>query len=298
MNPLNYSLTDIASYLINNNLHYKIAYTLGVAGAGYLLNRYTSTKKSTSTQIIIDPDPTNQKYNNLYIQNTLRKPYIVFWNGNFQSTYFLIQLLKNDCVVLPIYINKYNISKTVIKEDLMKIVKATKNNKSAIKDFVKNNEKEAHHLGFLKLLMDKQTKERIAIRDLRLMILEKYPEFTANFLPTMIVTNIEKDLDHTTDFNSAVNSINIIHKSGVEIIEQITRFVKNYEKNKKYFLALNQSSTQYDLTSNIIKVNPLLFTNIDLPLFNLSNDDIKQTALNENFYFILQKTTNFVKLVE
>jgi hypothetical protein len=134
----------------------------------------------------------------------------------------------------------------------------------------------------LKHIQEYDTKQ---IEIMRLMILGQYPEFSNNLLPTIYITNIQKDLEYTSNFYNFLQAIKPIHYDDIEFVEQIGRFIKHYNIMKKtstntstntprILLGYNKNYKNIDILKKL-KNNYKLLTNIDMPLLDMDNDTIK-----------------------
>ena len=128
------------------------------------------------------------------------------------------------------------------------------------------------------------------------MILAQYPEFRNNLLPTTYITTIAKDLEYTSKFYNILLDIKPINSNGIDLIEQVIRFLKYYDKinNKnnnnnnnnnntvsRIILGCNKDYKNIDLLYNLIKKN--ISSNegitLDIPLFDMDNKTVKFMAI-------------------
>ena len=96
------------------------------------------------------------------------------------------------------------------------------------------------------------------------MIVSKYPEFRNNFLPTIYITSIAKDLEMTSHFFNTIKEIKPLYCDGIDFIEQVLRYIKysGYIKNRnennkniefaRIILGCNKDYKNYDL---VLKLN-------------------------------------------
>jgi hypothetical protein len=287
--------------------------------SNYVSRRYIKIHNESKTQIHTLPN----EYTIQMSLNNLSKTtkYYIFWNGNYQSTYLLITYLQKNLVVQPIYIEEYKIAKSLDTKKFTPLLDKYQNmSKYQLMNKLKKDtngdiEDETYtFLKYMKTIKDKQTNELNKLLILRKLILQEYPEFKSNLLPTQYVSSIQKDLAHTSKFYQTLKTINPLYVDGIEFIEQATRFAKHYtnditqpvtantnttQNNKptliKLNLALTSDSKTHELTSKILTLDPSLFIEIKFPLLlmNLNNENIKINALTGKFYYILQETTRF-----
>ena len=113
------------------------------------------------------------------------------------------------------------------------------------------------------------------------MILSKYPEFNNNLFPTTYITSIEKDLEMTSHFYNILQELKPIYYDGIDLIEQIIRYIKysGYIKKNtvnntvpRILLGCHKNYKNYDLLLKLINKN--IVSVIELPLKNMNNEDI------------------------
>jgi hypothetical protein len=110
---------------ITSNYKYIALTFIFLLVTNYLASRHSDNIKSTTNQSYTKPDEYVQQ---IHITNLAFTPkQFIFWNGNFQSTYQLIVLLKNDFIVQPIYIEEYTIAKHLDIPKFNKILTDFKN---------------------------------------------------------------------------------------------------------------------------------------------------------------------------
>jgi hypothetical protein len=302
---------DLITLTLTKNHIWTAVSVLGLAGVSYLTNRYVKNTELASNQTYYKPFETLQNYNmfnNMFnnnlnnnsnaSQNLLNINYI-FWNGNISSTYILVDLLLQDKIIQPLYIERYTIIKDLEKDKLETFTRDT----TKLKD--KNgNYKNANNTKFLKniaTLKKSQEYELKQIEILRLMILKQYPEFSNNFLPTTYITTIAKDLEYTSNFYTALLEIKPIISDGIEFIEQVDRFLKYYDKIKdnnvsRIILGFNKDYKNKELLidlskKNIISINSMNsmnsmntmnsenHINLDMPLLDMDKSNVKYMAV-------------------
>jgi hypothetical protein len=256
---------------------------IGLGAISYLSNRYMKNTQDTSTQTYYKPSEQIKGIPNLKLfssnssdnsDNSGDNIIYIFWNGDIKSTYLLVDLLLQDKIIQPLFIERYTIIKTLEKDTLKKNLQhISKDNK--MKKYLKN-------ILNLKHIQEYDTKQ---IEIMRLMILGQYPEFSNNLLPTIYITNIQKDLEYTSNFYNFLQAIKPIHYDDIEFVEQIGRFIKHYNIMKKtstntstntprILLGYNKNYKNIDILKKL-KNNYKLLTNIDMPLLDMDNDTIK-----------------------
>ena len=149
------------------------------------------------------------------------------------------------------------------------------------------------------------------------MFLKQYPEFKNNLLPTTYITTIAKDLEYTTKFYNALLEIKPIHSEGIDLIEQIVRFLKYYDNIKpnsmhqnsnsnsnnmsRILLGFNKDYKNRELLINLTKKNIIYISSennisLDMPVFEMDNKIIKYMTVqffpNDIMQYFMQIQTN------
>ena len=288
---------DLITLTLNKNHLWSGISFIALGTIGYLTNRYITNTKNTKNQSYYKPielikgipnlnyinnQSTNQSTNQF--TNQSNNIIYIFWNGDINSTYLLIDLFLQDKIIQPLYIERYTIIKELEKDTLENIIKnnKTKNNKTNDnKNNDKNNNNNKEYLKNILLLKKTQEYELKQLELLRLMILGKYPEFSNNLFPTTYITSIEKDLEMTSLFYNTLQNIKPIYCDGIDLIEQVLRYLKysGYINNNinniipRIILGCNKDYKNNDLLLKLINKN--IVSIIDLPLKNINNEDLK-----------------------
>ena len=290
---------DLLKLTLNKNHLWTGLSFVGLGTFTYLTNRYLTNTKETSNQTYYKPCEVIKGIPNLTIlnntnannNNTNNITYI-FWNGDMNSTYILLDLLLQDTIIQPLYIERYTIIKALEKDTLDTIMKNennnnNKNNTNGIQS--NSNKKYESYLKNIILLKKTQDYELKQLEVLRLMIASKYPEFRNNFLPTTYITSITKDLEMTSHFFNTIKEIKPLYCDGIDFIEQVLRYIKysGYIKNRnennenqnsntipRIILGCNKNYKNYELLLKLIIKN--IVSIIDLPLKEIDNTILKQ----------------------
>jgi len=290
---------DLLTLTLNKNHLWTGLSFVGLGTFTYLTNRYLTNTKETSNQTYYKPCEVIKGIPNLTIlnntnannNNTNNITYI-FWNGDMNSTYILLDLLLQDTIIQPLYIERYTIIKALEKDTLDTIMKNennnnNKNNTNGIQS--NSNKKYESYLKNIILLKKTQDYELKQLEVLRLMIASKYPEFRNNFLPTTYITSITKDLEMTSHFFNTIKEIKPLYCDGIDFIEQVLRYIKysGYIKNRnennenqnsntipRIILGCNKNYKNYELLLKLIIKN--IVSIIDLPLKEIDNTILKQ----------------------
>jgi len=307
---------DLITLTLNKNHLWTGLSFVGLGTFTYLTNRYLTNTKETSNQTYYKPCEVikgipnltilnNTNNNNTNNTNTTNNITYIFWNGDMNSTYILLDLLLQDTIIQPLYIERYTIIKALEKDTLETILKnENKNNTNTNNNTNKNNngiqsnsnKKYESYLKNIVLLKKKQDYELKQLEVLRLMIVSKYPEFKNNFLPTTYITSIAKDLEMTSHFFNTIKEIKPLYCDGIDFIEQVLRYIKysgyinnrnenNKNKNvnnninnnvSRIVLGCNKDYKNYDLLLklNNKNINNIVF--IDIPLKEIDNIILKQ----------------------
>jgi len=297
---------DLITLTLNKNHLWTGLSFVGLGTFTYLTNRYLTNTKETSNQTYYKPcevikgipnltilNNTNNT-NNTNTNNTNNITYI-FWNGDMNSTYILLDLLLQDTIIQPLYIERYTIIKALEKDTLDTILKNENKNNNGIQS--NSNKKYESYLKNIVLLKRKQDYELKQLEVLRLMIVSKYPEFKNNFLPTTYITSIAKDLEMTSYFFNTIKEIKPLYCDGIDFIEQVLRYIKysGYIKNRnennknennennninnnvsRILLGCNKDYKNYDLVLKLNTKNTNNIVFIDMPLKEIDNIILKQ----------------------
>ena len=313
---------DLITLTLNKNHLWTGLSFVGLGTFTYLTNRYLTNTKETSNQTYYKPcevikgTPNLTILNNTNNNNTNNTNNItyIFWNGDMNSTYILLDLLLQDTIIQPLYIERYTIIKALEKDTLETILKnENKNNTNNINntnntnntnninntnntntnknnnDIQSNsNKKYESYLKNIVLLKKKQDYELKQLEVLRLMIVSKYPEFKNNFLPTTYITSIAKDLEMTSHFFNTIKEIKPLYCDGIDFIEQVLRYIKysGYIKNRnennknnnvsRIILGCNKDYKNYDLVLKLNHKNTNNIVFLDIPLKEIDNIILKQ----------------------
>ena len=321
--PSSLSFIKPLSFHISSNAIFGTLSILGLVLFTYLGNRYLNTDKETSNQYYTKTEETILGTPNLKLTTEKGQSNIIygFWNGDLSSTYLLIDLLLQDKVIQPLYIERYTILKSLEYDNLAKLTKqytatlqdnkANKNNKTNKTNINANGnansnsnpEKEKDTIKIKKYLEDvarikkNQANEITQLEIFRKIILKQYPEFQKNFLPTQYITTITKDLQHTSNFFSILKNISPLYYNGIEFLEQVSRFLKYYKpvantkKSKdvqsRILLGYTKDNKNMELVNKILieiqnsnTKSILENVNIEIPLKDINNDDVKYLAVN------------------
>lgn len=298
---------DLITLTLNKNHLWTGLSFVGLGTFTYLTNRYLTNTKETSNQTYYKPCEVIKGIPNLTILNNTNNNNTnttnnitnnityIFWNGDMNSTYILLDLLLQDTIIQPLYIERYTIIKALEKDTLDIILKNENKNNNGIQS--NSNKKYDAYLKNIVLLKKKQDYELKQLEVLRLMIVSKYPEFKNNFLPTTYITSIAKDLDMTSHFFNIIKEIKPLYCDGIDFIEQVLRYIKysGYIKNRnennknennennninnnvsRIILGCNKDYKNYDLVLKLNTKNTNNIVFIDMPLKEIDNIILKQ----------------------
>ena len=284
-----FTIMDLITLTLNRNHIWSGISIIGLGTLTYLTNRYVNNTKKTQNQSYYKPSELIKGIPNLTYTNTNTNTVYIFWNGDMNSTYILIDLLVQDKIIQPLYIERYTIIKELEKDELENIIKKQKQKQQNNKDKEKDKDNRNHTLdsNYLKnivLLKKTQDYELKQLEIVRLMILGKYPEFSNNLFPTTYITSIEKDLEMTSLFYNALQTIKPIYYDGIDFIEQVLRYIKysGYIKQShtipRIILGCNKDYKNEKLLTKLIDIN--IVSIIDFPLKNSDNSIVKTMSVN------------------
>ena len=279
-------MSDLIIHITRNHL-FGLGSLLGLGITSYLIRRYMNNTEKTSNSHYLQPDEItssttiisngNNINNNI---NNNKPPVDIYWNGDINSTYLLIDLLLQDYPIQPLYVQRYTIIKTLEHETLEKYI--TQYNKTHIQTDPKIDPKIKTYLEDIARIKQKQKKEMAMINLLRRVIINQYPEFKNRLLPTQYITMIAKDLPMTQQFYNQIQHISPLAYQGIEFYEQACRFIKHAN------LATGRILIGYSKNSRLIgiinKIEKTLYRDlqptqiIELPLRELDNEAIRYLA--------------------
>ena len=287
---------DLITLSFSKNYIWAGLSTLGLGALTYFANRYNNNTIDTTNQTYYKPIETKNYNGNININNLTtingNKPITyIFWNGDVGSTYLIIDLLLQDKIVQPLYIERYTIIRTLEGERLINILYNKKNSfleKSRTKNIDENNNtKFLKQISSLKHSQDYEIKQ---VEMLRLMILGQYPEFRNNFLPTTYITTIAKDLEYTSQFYNILKDMSPAFCDGIEFIEQVMRFLKHYSNilenssldaskiiKPRIILGCNKEYKNLELLKKL--KNKSLVFGIDFPIIDMDIKTVKYMAV-------------------
>ena len=292
---------DLITLSFSKNYIWAGLSTLGLGAITYFTNRYINNTAETTNQTYYKPIETKNYNGNITINSTNgNKPITyIFWNGDVGSTYLIIDLILQDKIVQPLYIERYTIIRALENERLMKLVNDKKNSFLEKSRDENNNTKFLKQISTLKHSQDYEIKQ---VEMLRLMILAQYPEFRNNFLPTTYITTIAKDLEYTSQFNNTLQNISPSLYDGIEFIEQVMRFLKHYngilevESKPRIILGCNKEYKNLDLLIKLQKKS--LVVGIDFPIIDMDDKTVKYMAVEffpndiMKYFLQIEKTKN------
>lgn len=308
-------LKPITFHLSRNTIFAGLS-ILGLGLFTYLTKRYFKTENETTNQYYTKPQENVLGIPNLTLTKNPIQIIYIFWNGDLSSTYLLIDLLLQDKIIQPLYIERYTILKQLEYDTLENMTKLYTEKTLKYKDGgniqkdrkLLNEDKQylkiKNYLEDVARIKKKQITEITQLEFMRKIIIKQYPEFQSNFLPTQYITTINKDLPHTTKFFEILKKIAPPEYSGIEFYEQITRFIKHYKPlinftkdkikdndndkdkiNIKPRIILGYTRDTYNI--NLIqKISTLLDIDIDIdidieiPLREIDNSSVKFLATN------------------
>ena len=283
---------DLITLSFSKNYIWAGLSTLGLGALTYFANRYNNNTTETTNQTYYKPIETknynrngniNINNNNINTINDNKPITYIFWNGDVGSTYLIIDLLLQDKIVQPLYIERYTIIRALEGERLKNLVNIKKNSN------IKQNINDDIFLKQISILKHSQDYEIKQVEILRLIILAQYPEFRNNFLPTTYITTIAKDLEYTSQFYNTLKELSPVFYDGIEFIEQVVRFLKHYNNilgssldtsniiKSRIILGCNKEYKNLDLLIKLQKKG--LVVGIDFPIIDMDVKTVKFMAV-------------------
>jgi hypothetical protein len=267
-------------FRISKNHIFGLGSIISLGVATYLIKRYLSNEKSTTNNYYLKTEENiaipNLKLTVSTDSTNSTSPLVVyiFWNGDVNSTYLLIDQLLQDKVIQPLYIERYTILKALEHNTLEKLTATYNHNKSGC------DAKTLEYLADVARLKRKQSKELTQLEFIRKMILKQYPEFNGNFLPTQYITTITKDLAQTQAFFDQLQNFQHLDYKGIEFFEQALRYVKYVPSlNGRVLLGYNKDSRLMKILKKM--ENSIILQNkrkIEIPLQHIDNQAIRYLA--------------------
>lgn len=192
----------------------------------------------------------------LYPKHTIN---YIYWNGDFNSTVLLYDLLINKGLpVQTIYIKNETVDENIIT-------------------FGDSNNSLDRNVDYEK----QQSVELQRMNNIRQIIYEDYPFCKSSFLPTFYVYNIKKDIELTNDFIGIIKR-NRILRPNLNRIERYIRYSYYSQLNKPIMFGLDVEDLElYNALRR--ELDGKLMSRIECPMINMSRDDIKINMLeNKN----------------
>jgi hypothetical protein len=274
---------------------------VGLGAATYLLRRYLSNTEKTTNSYYTRTDEISIVPNISAFSPNARKIYI-YWNGDFNSTYLLLDYLQQDYIVQTLYIERYTIRKALEHDQLQKYTAEYNKSKLSPDTNTKCPSSILDYLADVAKMKRQQSVEISTMTTLRRVIINQYPEFRANLLPTRYITVIEKDLEHSQQFYDSLRTLNLqpLEYIGIELFEQASRYIKNLSTQSQHLELDNNQSIKivmgYSQDSHLAKIIEIIIqkmaqtkkenTNnqkhsknkIELPLAGIPSSTIKYLA--------------------
>lgn len=188
----------------------------------------------------------------------------IYWSGGYNSTFRLIQLLLlEEKPVQTIYINL---------------------------DSVENNKLEIEHM-----------------KEIRTLLCKNYPIIKNRFPPTMYVSKIKRDPEIKTQFDNLHKKYGFFEfDSGKDKYELMARYSYHHDHpielciDKDEYHLNNAIKTFLEkktkFTSKKLDTLPIhfidlnIFKNCRFPLVDFTKEDMKNTTIKNNFYYIIKKS--------
>ena len=256
---------------------------LGLGAASYLIKRYLSNTEHTTNAYYTRMDELAHGANIAALATSSRKVFI-FWNGDFNSTYLLLDYLQQDYIIQPLYIERYTIRKA-LEHDLLEKYTSQYNQSKLSPSNAKCPPAVLEYLADVAKMKRQQTLEITQMTTLRRVITRQYPEFQANLLPTQYITVIEKDLAYSQNFYDALRALDLpsLEYAGIELYEQAARYFAHLpmdksNSNQKVMIGYSLDSHLTPIIQKIENNLTLSRNKIDLPLAKIPNADIKYLA--------------------
>lgn len=265
---------------ISKNHIFGLGSLISLGIATYFIKRYLSNTTATTNGHYIKDNE------HITLPNNTTTPIYIFWNGDINSTYLLIDQLLQDKIIQPLYIERYTIFKALEYETLEKMT-AEYNRNKANPDSSGNdssgsnsNKKVLEYLEDVARLKRQQSKEIAQLDFIRKLIVKQYPEFRNNLLPTRYITTITKDLALSQIFFDQVKQFSHLEYQGIEFYEQALRYIKHEPNiNGRVMLGYCKDSRLMKIIKKIEnKLQYQMGTKLEIPLENIDNQAVRYLA--------------------
>jgi len=235
----------------------------------YFWKKYNNYCNSVSNQMTIDTDEIIPDIN--YKIYGPEQVHHIFWTGGYDSTFRICQLLLiQDRPVQPIYIMCGNTDSENLNHPHRKNVE----------------------------------KEIETMKDIRYIILQNNPHLKNKFLPTFYVTGVKKNYQITASFKRLHQKLGYFSRN-VSQYERMARFSSEYKFPIE--VGLENCGTGLDeatkgkrigqgTSCRIIDKLPIqykdleIFKNFRFSICHLTKNEMKEIALKNNFFYILNIT--------
>jgi len=256
---------DELIFRITKNQIFGVTSILAITGFTYLAKRYLSNVEKSTNQYYTKPTEQITIPNLNVLKPSVNnaepsKHVFVFWNGDDSSTYLLIDLLQQDYIIQPLYIERFTIIKQLEGVKLEALARQYKD---------KPETNQYKYLQDIAKTKKTQTNELIQLDVKR----------------TLYITTITKDMDFTSSFFIALKEHQPVYYDGIEFLEQVIRFLQHYpsSRGKRIILGYNKESKNMVLIREMLKkikqgvINNREIKNIkiDIPLEDVSRSEIK-----------------------
>ena len=236
-----------------------------------LKKRYQNYCDQKSNRFILNKKEFLPNVTNLLENN--KKKYYLFWTGGYDSTFRLCQLLIDQHkIVQPIYISCRDL------------------------DLVQGDKKQRNNIDL----------ELETMKTLRQHIIRRYPEVKNSFLPTQYVIGVHKDPKFTHKYKSLYHELHYFTRS-ISQYERLARYA--YYHSEPIEIGLEKCGTGLDEATQNFRIgidsecriidskdlppkyrNLEIFQKLRFPISHLNKEEMKNIALHNKYYDVLQLT--------
>ena len=236
-----------------------------------LKKRYQNYCDQKSNRFILNKKEFLPNVTNLLENN--KKKYYLFWTGGYDSTFRLCQLLIDQHkIVQPIYISCRDL------------------------DSVQGDKKQRNKIDL----------ELETMKTLRQHIIRRYPEVKNSFLPTQYVVGVHKDPKFSQKYKSLYHELHYFSRS-ISQYERLARYA--YYHSEPIEIGLEKCGTGLDEVTQNFRIgidsecriidskdlpskyrNLEIFQKLRFPISHLNKEEMKNIALRNKYYDVLQLT--------
>lgn len=131
------------------------------------------------------------------------------------------------------------------------------------------------------------SQDLLTLQKIRKELLARYPHLQSRLLPTWIITSVDINRRITSTVKDILKQLPGIEMNKLLVLDLMTRFTKSYNKSINLLAGYNNASPILSITPELFNTifARLLDNKLIMPLAGLTQDDIKQIALDSKNYY-------------